>query len=247
MYIVRLMRDDTGEKVYEAVQNAVDEARAEGAEYVYAMGHIGMEANCHPWTYADIISHTNGIDVFFDGHRHDSQQVVMKNKDGEDVLRCALGTKLNCIGYSHITEDGIDETDVWSWPNSVCAQELLGIQNDITDQIDAAKEELAKQMNVVVAKTEVELTVNDPVLKDDNGNPVRIVRRAETNLADLFADAFRQQGDAEIGMVNGGGVRKSIPAGDITYKDIIDVLPFGNYMTVAEASGQQILDALEWV
>jgi len=114
------------------------------------------------------------------------------------------------------------------------------------EEYDAAKEELGKQMNVVVAKTEVELTVNDPVLKDDNGNPVRIVRRAETNLADLCADAFRQQGNAEIGMVNGGGVRKSIPAGDITYKDIIDVFPFGNYMTVVEVSGQQILDALEW-
>ena len=73
-----------------------------------------------------------------------------------------------------------------------------------------------------------------------------MVRRAETNLADLVADAYRDQSGADVCVINGGAVRVSIEKGDITYGDILSVHPFGNYMCVVEATGQQILDALEW-
>ena len=85
--------------LYDAVQSAVDSARAEGADYVYVMGHLGLEENCSPWSYADVIGHTNGIVVFLDGHSHDTEQVVMKNKDGREVTRSGAGTKLVNIGY----------------------------------------------------------------------------------------------------------------------------------------------------
>lgn len=64
--------------------------------------------------------------------------------------------------------------------------------------------------------------------------------------ATLCADAYRDQGDADVAFVNGGGIRVSIPAGDITLGDILQVHPFGNALCVVEATGQQILDALEW-
>ena len=73
-----------------------------------------------------------------------------------------------------------------------------------------------------------------------------MVRRAETNLGDLCADAFRISAGTDIGIFGGGGVRANINKGDITYGDIIKVLPFGNNLSAVEASGQQILDALEW-
>ena len=101
--------------------------RAEGAELVYVMGHCGLEAEARPWTYADIIEHTRGIDVFLDGHSHDTEQVVMKNMDGQNVTRSACGTKLQCIGYSHISRDGeVVETGIWSWPNKVSAAGAAG-------------------------------------------------------------------------------------------------------------------------
>ncbi|MCR5233931.1 MAG: bifunctional metallophosphatase/5'-nucleotidase [Lachnospiraceae bacterium] len=246
-YVYGFMRDNTGERVYNAVQEAVDAARADGAEFVYVMGHVGNEEDCRPWTYADIIANTTGIDVFLDGHSHDTEQVVVKNKDGVDVPRSAVGTKLNCIGYSHITAEGeIVETDVLSWPNEKNAAEVFGIENHMQTKLNEAMDELDDQLDVVVAHSETDLKIYDPKLKDDKEEPVRIVRSRETNLGDLCADAYRYQTEADISLINGGAVRSDISKGDITYSDILSVNPFGNDLYVIEVTGQQILDALEW-
>ena len=246
-FIYDFMNDTTGEKLYDAVQKAVDDAREEGVDYVYLMAHLGENDSCSPWTYADVISHTNGIDVVLDGHSHDTDQAVVKNKDGEDVVRSAVGTKLNCIGYSFISlDDGTINTDIWSWPNKDCAADIMGLENELTTAINAAMQELQERMGQVIANTSVDLTVNDPTATDDSGNPVRMVRRAETNMGDLCTDAFRQILGSDIAILNGGGIRTGIPEGDITFENIMDVFPFGNQTDVIEATGQQILDALEW-
>ena len=100
--------------------------------------------------------------------------------------------------------------------------------------------------DTVVAETEQELTIYYPEEKDSSGNPIRMVRRSETNLGDLCADAFRIELGTDIGMVNGGGVRESIKKGDLTIGEIINVFPFSDSGCIIEATGQQILDFLEW-
>jgi 2',3'-cyclic-nucleotide 2'-phosphodiesterase (5'-nucleotidase family) len=246
-FIYGFMSDETGEAVYSAVQKAVDSARAEGADYVYALGHIGNDPSSSPWTSEEIIKNTSGIDVFLDGHSHDTNQLVIKNKDGKDVARSACGTKLNNIGYSRISPDeGVAQTDIFSWNNDKSAAELFGIENEIKTKVDAALSALEERLNRVVAKSDVDLTINDPELEDESGNPVRIIRVSETNLGDLCADAIMADTGADISIVNGGGIRTSISKGDITYGDIISVFPFNNEICVIKATGQQILDALEW-
>ena len=245
-FIYGFFQDETGEGVYEAVQKAVDDARAEGAEFVVVLGHMGNEEDCRPWTYADVIEHTSGIDVFLDGHSHDTEQVVMKNKNGEEVLRSACGTKLSCIGWCRIAQDGKITTGLYTWDNGDSVPEMLGLQNKMSKAVDTAIASLGKKLQEVVAKTSVDLTINDPEAVDENGKPIRMVRRAETNLGDLCADAYRIQSGADIAFVNGGGVRANIAAGNITLNDILKVHPFGNAMCVVEVTGQQILDALEW-
>ena len=245
-FVYGFMQDETGEKLYAAVQSAVDAARAEGAAYVVVLGHLGNEDACSPWTYADVIANTTGIDAFLDGHSHDTDQVEMLNKDGETVLRSACGTKMAGVGCLRIGKDGKLSTDLFLWNNSVAAPELLGVRNDVYDAVKAAQDALSEKLSEVVAQTAVELTINDPVATKDDGSPIRIVRRAETNLGDLCADAYRDQSGAQIAFVNGGGVRVSIKEGDVTLGDILKVHPFGNAMCVIEATGQQILDALEW-
>ena len=211
------------------------------------MAHLGNEAKCEPWTYADVISHTNGIDVFFDGHSHDTDIIKMKNKDGEEVIRVAVGTKMSHIGYSLINADGeIDSTGSWSWPNKISAPKLLSIENAVKDSVDAEKANYSEILDEVIATSDVELIIYDPEEKNENGDPIRMIRRAETNLGDLVADAYRLQMGADVAIANGGSIRVNIDKGDITYGNILKVHPYGNMMSVVEVTGQNILDALEW-
>ena len=110
----------------------------------------------------------------------------------------------------------------------------------VGETLDTIKAGYEEMVNTVVASTKVPLCIYDPA-----DPSIRLVRRQETNLGDLCADAYRAMSGAEIAFVNGGGIRVDIPAGDITYGQIIAVHPFGNEMCVIEATGQQILDALE--
>ena len=245
-FVYGFMQDETGEKLYAAVQAAVDAARAEGAAYVVAMGHMGNEANCQPWTYADVIGNTNGIDAFLDGHSHDTDQVEMINKDGAKVLRSGCGTKLQGVGYLRIAKDGTLSAGLYSWNNDVAAPELMGISNDVSAALEEATKTLNEKLNEVVAVSEVDLTIYDPVAVREDGSKIRIIRNAETNLGDLCADAYRDQSGADVAFVNGGGIRVSIDAGEITLNDILKVHPFDNVMCVVEATGQQLLDALEF-
>lgn len=245
-YIYGFCQDTDGQGVYDAVQKAVDAARAEGADYVYVMAHMGLEDTAKPWRYTDVISHTTGIDVFLDGHSHDTEQVVMKNAEGKDVVRCAVGTKMSCVGYSLITDKGIEKTNIWSWPNSIDAPTMLNIQNPIRDLVSEKLAEIDETLQVPIAHSDVDLTINDPVEKDNMGNPIRMARRAETNLGDLVTDAFKWYTGADIAIMNGGGLRANIDKGDISFGDVLAVFPWSNSVCVIEATGQQILDALEW-
>ena len=226
-YIYSFQQDETGEKLYAAVQAAVDAARAEGAQFVIAMAHLGIEEDCSPWTSSEVIVNTTGIDAVLDGHSHSMiQGEKVKNKDGAEVLLSSTETKLAYIGCLTIKDDGSMSTTLIS-------------DNGMKDFIGGIQEEFEELVNTVVASTDVDLIIKDP----DSGE--RIVRVTETNLGDLCADAYRAMSGADVAIVNGGGVRADIPAGDITYGQIIAVHPFGNEMCVVECTGQEILDALE--
>ena len=241
------MEGGDGQELYDAVQDAVDSARAEGADCVYLLAHLGINDAGSPWTCEDVVSHTNGIDVVLDGHSHDTEQMVMTNKDGEDVVRSASGTKLQAIGHSEVSDDeGATDTDIWSWGEDISIPDLLGLDNDVEKEVDAVMDELEKTLGEVIGTSEVDLTIYDPEEKDDKGEPVRIVRRSETNLGDFCADAARIQLGADIALVNGGAIRTNLEKGDVTYEDITDVYPFNNDMCTIEVTGQEILDALEW-
>lgn len=245
-FVYGFLQDDTGKAVYDAVQSATDAARAEGADYVVVLGHMGNSAENSPWTYAEVIANTDGIDVFLDGHSHDMDSVTMNNKSGGKVLRAACGTKLEGIGWCRIAADGTISTGLYSWDNDISAPELFGLENEMTKAVEEAFSALDASFDEVAATSQFLLTISDPVAVDENDKPIRMIRRSETNLGDLVADAYRVQSGADIGICNGGGIRVSIAEGDITLREIMNVHPYGNYLCVVELTGQQILDALEW-
>ena len=231
-YIYGFCEGQNGTALYRQVQNAIDAAKADGAESIVVMGHIGTDPSSSPWTSKEIIANTTGIDVFLDGHSHSTiPSEICKDKENKDVLLTSTGTKLTALGELKIHADGTYDSELVT---EISMQDTATLQ--YVDEITAQFKELQE---TVVAGSEVDLVVNDP----KNGK--RLVRSQETNLGDLCADAYRTLLGADIAFVNGGGVRDNVSAGDITYGDIISVHPFGNAACLVEATGQQILDALE--
>ena len=232
-YIYDFCNDSTGDKLYKAVQTAVDAAKKAGADYVVAVAHLGDDKASAPWTSMDVIKNTKGIDVLMDGHAHSTVVKSVKNKDGKSIKMVATGTKLENIGKIVIAENG---TITAEYVGADVAKEK---DADITKFVDSIKAKYKELENKVVAKTDVDL-----IIADQNEN--RLIRSQETNLGDLCADAYKNVLGADIAFVNGGGIRTSIAKGNITYGQIIAVHPFGNMACVVEATGQQILDALEF-
>lgn len=247
-YIYGFCQDETGEALYAAVQSAVDEARAQGADYVVAVGHLGIEGTTSRWTSEAVIKHTTGIDALIDGHSHEAYDKTvgsevaagaiqtLANSDGDKVVLVQTGTKLANVGNLVIDADAADGQDVIAQlvPASECKDEDAAVKK-VVDQVNG---ELADVLNKVVGKTDVALTIVD-------ADGVRQVRHHETNMGDLVADAYRAAVGADIALANGGGVRASIAAGDITNNDLLSVQPYGNELCLIEATGQEILDALE--
>ena len=236
-FIYSFCGEGDGKGVYTAAQNAVDAARAEGADIVIAITHLGTDAASIPFTSNDLIMNTTGIDAVLDGHSHSTwEQEMVKNAASEEVILTSTGTKLENVGALTIGYDA--ENDVPTLSTKLHNESLF--QDDETAEFIAG---IAVQfeglLNEVVAHTDVDLTTKDPATGE------RMVRSGETNLGDLCADAYLNMLGADIAFVNGGGVRADIAAGDITYGNIIKVHPFGNEACLILATGQQILDALE--
>ena len=231
-FIYSFCEGGDGQALYDSVQNSIDAARAEGADLVIAIGHLGTDSTSAPWRSYDVIANTTGLDAFIDGHSHSTiQGEIVENKDGEGVILTSTGTKLANIGVMTITPDGEITTELISGYTGADAEAdafIKGIQAQFEDKL-----------NEVIGRTEVALVVNDPTTGE------RIIRNRETNLGDFCADAYRITLGADIGMINGGGIRAAVEPGDITYGDLIAVHPFGNTICVVEASGQEILDTLE--
>lgn len=231
-YIYSFREGNNGQDLYDAVQSSIDAATSEGADVVIALGHLGTDPVSAPWRSYDVIANTTGLDAFIDGHSHSTiEGEIVKNKDGEDVVLTSTGTKLANIGKMTITPDGVITTELVSGYTEV--------DPDTDAYVKSIQAQFSDKLNEVVARSEVELVINDPVTGE------RIIRNRETNLGDFCADAYRLVLDADIAMINGGGIRASLEPGDITYGDLIAVHPYGNMMCVVEASGQEILDTLE--
>lgn len=221
----------SGEEFYECVQENVDACIKDGADYVVVLAHLGTDEASSPFSSSDLIANTKGIDVLLDGHSHSMISCdVVKNADGEKVLLSSTGTGLNNIGCLTITADGNIQTGlIGDYPET---------DSEVLSNIESMEDEYESELKKRIATSDLTLTTSS-----DSG--VRLVRNRETNLGDFCADAYRVVSGADIALVNGGGIRADLEVGDITYGDILSIHPYGNTLCVVEASGQEILDALE--
>ena len=232
-FIYGFCEDQTGEKVYEAVQRAVNDVRKDGADYVFLVGHLGTDGSIPYWSSGAMAANTYNIDAIIDGHSHEQYIPPHKviNKAGKEVLVAQTGTKLQSLGKMTIREDGTVASEL--------VKGLTAADKKITKLVAKENKKFEPILKQPVGEALVELTVNDP----KTGK--RRVRNGETNLGDFVADAYRFVLNTDISMVNGGAIRNTIKNGVFTYNDLLQAFPFGNMCTVIEATGQQIVDALE--
>ncbi|MEE0969959.1 MAG: bifunctional UDP-sugar hydrolase/5'-nucleotidase [Clostridia bacterium] len=221
--------------LYEVVQENIDAAEAEGADYIIAISHIGYaedEIYGDLEDVEDLIKNTDGLDVVLDAHSHSViEGMEITDKEGNEVLLSSTGTKFENIGKLTISNGEI-KTEL------IKTEDYQGTDPIVDAKLNEINGEYATLGERKVAFSQVDLITHDA-----DGN--RLVRKQETALGNLCADAFRGVMGADIGYINGGNLRSPIEAGDVTFNNILDLLPFNNSVVVSEISGQTLKDMME--
>ena len=240
--------DNTGDRLCDALQKRIDEVRANGADYVILLAHLGSDTKT-PSIYSSnaVVGKLTGLDMVIDSHTHEVYNTRIPDKEGRMIPVAQAGEKLKVVGQLTIYRDGhMEETLVELVPSvSGIPSEL--VQRKKTDRY--VDPEMKAFLDDITASYE-------PVLERKIGyNPadlvvwdgVRDYNRAEENgLCDLVADSQRVLAGAQAAMVHAGSVRNNLSAGEITCKDVLNTLPYYNEIVKVSVSGQMILDALEF-
>ena len=235
-YIYGISGGVDGAALYADVQKAIDEAKADGATKIIALGHLGDDPASDPWNSEDVIANVTGLDAFIDGHSHSTVEMKeVADKGGNTVILTQTGSYFAAMGKMTISEDGI---------TTELVTEYDGVDADVKALQDAWIEEIDTQLGTVIGYADV--TFDN---YDEEGN--RLVRKQETNTGDFAADALyylfdNMDLDVDVAIMNGGGVRNKAITGEISYKTCKDIHTFGNVACLQTVTGQQILDALEW-
>lgn len=215
---------------YEVMQRAINQARKK-ADFVVVLAHLGEDPDRTGINSHELVKHTKGIDIVLDGHTHSIiEHDSVRNAAGKLVPITETGTKFANIGHLLIRDGKIS--------NQLIPRKSITLRNqrvkEVTDSIEQIMRELTQRV----------VCHSDVMLKILNEKGEQEVRLAETNLGDLVCDAYRIISGADISLANGGGIRTQKFAGDLTYGDIADILPYDNHLWIVEASGQRIIDLL---
>lgn len=237
-YIYDIQGGEDGKKLYDAVQKAIDKAKLL-ADVVIGLGHLGVDPSSSPWTSEEVIAHTSGFDAFIDGHSH----TVMENKQVQDASGKAVtltqtGSYFANVGKMTIAADGTITTKLIPTHEGMDA----GIAAMQTGWVNTVDDMLGEK----IAVGDSDFYVSDPATGK------RRIRSAETNLGDFVADGIYtyfnevEKLHCDVAIMNGGGIRADVPAGDWTFKTCKQISPFGNVACLMSVTGKQIQDALEF-
>ena len=237
-YIYDIQGGEDGKKLYDAVQKAIDKAKLL-ADVVIGLGHLGVDPSSSPWTSEEVIAHTSGFDAFIDGHSH----TVMENKQVQDASGKAVtltqtGSYFANVGEMTIAADGTITTKLIPTHEGMDA-DIAAMQTGWVNTVD-------DMLGEKIAVGDSDFYVSDPATGK------RRIRSAETNLGDFVADGIYtyfnevEKLHCDVAIMNGGGIRADVPAGDWTFKTCKQVSPFGNVACLMSVTGKQIQDALEF-
>jgi len=229
--------DSTGRVIYdfhagdtrELIQNAADEARQKGADYVIVIGHLGDDSPIA--ASVNVLKETRGIDAFIDGHAHHVLNMRLPNADGDSILLVSTGAQGVRIGQLTLGKNG-----------------RIAVRFHETDSIPASPRVMATIESIqqkIEEETSRPVGYNPHTLPDRDANGERLVRNSETALAQFAVDALREILATDVAVLHGGTLRSKLPQGDLTMGNLIEVFPFNNRAARVEMTGQQLLDAME--
>lgn len=232
-------------------QAQADALKAQGADFIVGIMHVGIDASSNP-TSTQIAKATTGIDMILDGHSHSVDNEQVANKDGSKTVYIdQTGTAAANVGVLKI-HFASDSAPVITSENETPAQfgKQFTADKAVTAVYDAQNKTLDTLRKTVVGKSANALYGGTYAGKS-------VCRAGETNLGDLIADAMIDK-SAElvkdraeyaslpiVALENGGGVRTTLPAGNITVADVNTVLPFGNTLSVKEVTPAILYNTLE--
>lgn len=204
--------------------------REQGCQIIIAVSH---QLDCE-----DFIADTEGIDVLIAGHEHAAVDTAYPDKNGNPVKVVETGAYMENIGNLTLTYSVQTGTVEQIEETLLTVSEAADIESDpevaaILDQINERQQE---QLSRVVGSTGRDL--------DGRWENLRI---EETGMGRLVTAAYLEETGADIAFENAGGIRlgRILKAGDVTYQDVIDTAPFGNYIVTKEITGEELLDILE--
>ena len=224
--------NDTPEEFYTLVQNNINACYELDADYVLLVTHLGYGDNYYPYSSKDIIEHTYGVNAVLDGHAHKEVDTEIINSRGISVPLLDAGYQMNDFGKIVISNNGELSASLISG--------YEGVDERTQNKIDEIKKEVEQSSKKVIGTSDITLKI-----ADEDG--IRMVRNRETPIGNMVADAYRVNGESDIAVVNGGGIRNNLYEGDITFGELQSIHPFGNTLCVVKTTGQKILDYLEYV
>ena len=216
-------------KDYDVLADVIAKAD-EQSDAVILLAHWGADDSYTP--NSSVLANIPGVDLVIDGHSHTLFENIAQVEGG--ALIVSTGDYLRTIGQVTLTiqPDG----SVTAQADPITYEESVNVVPDeevkaYIDQIKAGQDEI---LSTVIGTADVDLDGE----RETN-------RTRETNLGDLATDALKWYSEADLAFTNGGGIRKSIPAGVITQRDVVEVFPFGNSVVIIEVTGEQLLAAME--
>lgn len=214
--------------IYSSGEAAVKKLKTMGAQVIVGLVHLGDEGD---YTSDSLAKKVAGIDVIIDGHSHSTYET---GKLVNGVLIGSAGEKTKNVGVINLT---VKDGAITKKEASLFTKKMATDYTERADVLNAVNQAVAANAPIlekVVAKAPFEL-----LGEKEN------VRKGETNLGNLLTESLLDISKADIAFTNGGGIRSSIPAGDITVGDVLTVLPFGNTVRVIELKGSDVIAALE--
>jgi 5'-nucleotidase len=223
-----------------AAQTAVQELTQQGVNKIIALTHLGLSHDL------ELAQKVNGIDIIIGGHSHtplgsmpganQPYPIVEKTPNGETILVATAWEWGKYLGDLQVQFDNQGHITQWNGsPHAIDASIQPSPQFEM--KLQAFKKPLEELRQKVIGQTLVKLEGDRPK-----------IRTQETNLGNLVADAILNKlkpDGVQVAMVNGGGIRASIPSGNITIGQILEVLPFNNTVTRLDLTGEQLKQALE--